>query len=186
MLSKNSSLFMQNLKTFSFIPLILTLFGCASPQYRIHQQLGERTGIIISSDRVIVECEDQFAGGGDFKDRFAFFVHFLDEEKTVVSSFQAAQTSGAECFEKLRATEKILKSSKKVYIAGIGALNEPRVVNQYQFHFPKFGDFHGNGRSMYLGVIKGEDGSCVTAFEGMGNPCPWDPIFPAETVPFTH
>jgi len=176
---------MQNFRKFSFIPFVFILFGCSSSQYRIHQRQGERTGIIISSDRVIVECEDQFAGGGDFKDRFAFFVHFLDEDKTVSSAFQSAQTSGAECFEKLRVTEKILRSSKKVYIAGIGALDETRVVNQYQFNFPKYGNFHGNGRSMYLGVIKGEDGSCVTASEGMGKPCPWDPIFPAETIPFS-
>jgi hypothetical protein len=38
--------------------------------------------------------------------------------------------------------------------------------------FPKFGDFHGNGRSMQWFVLKGEDGTCFTAYYGDGPPLP--------------
>ncbi len=176
----------NSLKNKLLIPFFLLIqSSCSSAQYKIHQQLYERTGIIISSDRIILECEDQYAGGGDFKDTFAFLIYFLDEEKTVSTAFQSTIMDQSECSQKLKLAESILRKSKQVYIAGIMDLNEPRVIDQKTYHFPKFGDYHGNGRSMQWNVLKGEDGTCVTAYDGDGKPCPWDPIFPAETVPFS-
>jgi len=177
---------MRNLKLNNlFFPVsLLYLTACASSQYKIHQQLYERTGILISSDRVILVCEDQYAHGGDFKDTFAFMIYFLDEEKTVSTAFESMLLTESECTQKLKLTESILKKSKQVYMAGIMDLKEPRILKNKTYHFPKFGDFHGNGRSMQWNVLKGEDGTCVTAYDGDGKPCPWEPIFPAETVPF--
>jgi len=178
---KNSSKNRIALLFFSF-----ALCSCSSSQYKIHQRLYDRTGILISSDRVILECEDQYAGGGDFKDTFAFMLYFLDEEKTVSTAFESMVLPQSECTQKLKLAESILKKSKQVYIAGIMDLKEPRIIDQKTYHFPKFGDFHGNGRSMQWNVLKGEDGTCVTAYDGDGTPCPWESIFPAEPVPFSE
>lgn len=177
---------MQN-SSKSKIPLgcfLLAFLGCASSQYAIHQREGERTALLVSPDRIVVECEDQYAGGGDRKDSFAFMIHVLDEEKTVLTVFQSNQTGSNDCFAKLKKTEFILKNSKQVYIAGIVNLNKPRKIEKTIYSFPKFGNFYGNGRGMSLSVIKGEDGTCVTAYEGYGRPCPWEPIFPANMIPF--
>ena len=174
---------LKNNNVFSAI-FLLTFAACASSQYTIHQRIGDRTGILISSDRITMICEDQYAHGGDFKDTFAFIIYFLDEEKTVSTAFQSTIMNQSECSQKLKLAETILRKSKKIYIAGIMDLNEQRIVKKKSYHFAKFGDFHGNGRSMQWFVLKGEDGTCVTAYDGDGKPCPWEPIFPAETVPF--
>jgi len=176
--------FLQKNNTSALI-FILILSSCSNFQYKVHQQLGRRAGILISSDRVTMICEDQYAGGGDFKDTFAFLIYFLDEKKTVSTAFQSTIMNQSQCFKKLKLAETILKKSNQVYMAGIMDLNKERVVEKNSYHFPKFGDFHGNGRSMQWYVLKGEDGTCVTAYDGDGNPCPWDPIFPAETIPFS-
>ena len=175
-LQKNKLLF------FSF--LMMALPDCANTQYKVFQRDGENTGLLISPDRVLVECEDLHAKGGDRPGSFGFIIHILDEEKTVLTGIQTTQTSKNDCLAKVKLAEKILKNSKQVYIAGRVDLDETRTTKKWTSNFPKHGTFHDNGRSMSFSVLKGEDGTCVTAHEGYGKPCPWDPIFPVDTIPF--
>jgi len=166
---------------------LLLVQSCASSQIKIHQYENGRIGYLVNSNRVLVECEDLFASGGDRPGSFGFSIHILDEENTVLSGIQSTQTTKKDCFSKVRIIEKILRESKTVYIAGVTNLEKPRSIEQdRKFNFPKIGTYYGNGRPMQWYVLKGEDGPCVTAYDGDGKPCPWDPIFPAETIPFNE
>ena len=175
------------LKNKLMITCLLLVQSCASSKIKIHQIENGKIGYLVSSDRVLVECEDLFASGGDRPGSFGFYIHILDEANTVLNGIQSIQTTKKECFSKVGIIQKILKESKTVYIAGVTNLNKPRSIEQdRKYVFPNLGTYFGNGRPMQWYVLKGEDGTCVTAYDGDGKPCPWDPIFPAETVPFTH
>lgn len=158
--------------------------SCISSQYKIHQYVDDKVALLVSPDRVWAECEDLYAGGGDRPGSFGFLIHILDEEKTVLTGIQSNQTSKSDCEQKVALIEKILKNSKQVYIAGTTDFKELRKNTGIFYTFPKHGKFYDNGRSMQWDVLKGEDGTCVTAYFGYGKPCPWEPIFPANTIPF--
>jgi hypothetical protein len=53
------------LKNKLMITCLLLVQSCASSKIKIHQIENGRIGYLVSSDRVLVECEDLFARGGD-------------------------------------------------------------------------------------------------------------------------
>jgi hypothetical protein len=177
---------MGNLRRSSAALVFAFIFfvGCVSTKYKVIQSKLNAVGLLITTDRILLECEDLHAGGGDRPGSFGFMIHMLDEEKTVLTGIWSLQVSKTRCQEMVRDIERIMKRSKQVYIAGVSDLREPRTMGMESYTFPKLGTYRDNGRSMQWFVLKGEDGSCVTAYEGAGNPCPWNPMFPKETMPF--
>lgn len=163
-----------------------TLAGCSTSSYRVYYQNGEITGLLVTPDRVVAECEDQDPKNESREKhgRYGFTIHILDEEKTALAVIETSVLDKDSCLMRLKGSEKILQTSKKVYIGGIDALKKPRIVGKWTATFSKYGTIHENGRVMQFIFIKGEDGTCFTSVYGHGKPCPEIPFFSANIAPF--
>lgn len=173
---------MLNSKNNFFIFLSVLTVGCTTTStFKIYSQKGLRTEIIVSADRVVLDCEKLDADGED-DDRYGFMIHVLDEENTVVDITQANILGKSGCFERKEAIAVILKRSKLVYFSGIGTLTEPRVKEKWSYDFPKKGRFFSNGRGLSFDFVKGDNGRCYTSHEG--ETCAQTQFIPIAPLPF--
>jgi len=85
---------------------------------------------------------------------------------------QTNRIGDSDCKERLRKIKKILKDGRRIYISGIGDLEEPRKLRESSYFFPKHGTFMDNGRQLQFHAISNEHGECFDAYSGSKKPCP--------------
>ena len=103
---------------------------------------------------------------------FGFMMHVLDEENTVSSVVQTNVIGREDCYDRLREIGKILRSGKRITIAGRDGLDSPRVKSTTVYEFPGLGKFYGNSRVHQFASIWNEHGQCYDAQMGDEKPCP--------------
>jgi hypothetical protein len=168
---------MRALKIRNSVALIFiaTISACATSSYRVTGRASYRTEIQVTSDRILLECEDikDHENAGDPEGNFGFMIHVLDEEDTVLTLIQEPVVGRKDCFKRLEDIAKILKSGRSIYIGGHGTLDhQPREKGAQSFSsFPKRGVFYDNGRVLQFSVIKNEQGHCYSASNGTDDPC---------------
>ena len=105
-------------------------------------------------------------------------IHVLDNENSVVDFDQINTLSKESCNERMEKIGRILKTGHRTYIAGIGDLNDPKVVEKWNFKFQGHGTFQSNGRSLQFIAIANENGLCFGAYHADEKPCPDGVDFP--------
>ncbi len=121
-------------------------------------------------------CTKESSDGETF---FGFMLHVLDDEKTVLDILQSNRLDENGCLERIQKIGRILEGGNRIYIGGMGSINEPRKKEKFTHTFPKLGTFHSNGRVLQFAVIANEHGACYSAFKREEKPCPRDE-FPIE------
>lgn len=159
--------------------LFLLLMGCTSSSYQVLNSGEYGTELRVTPDRVLLECERLL--DADERNLSGFMMHVLDEQNTVVTLVQGHTLDNKTCDLRIKKIDKILKNRKNIYIAGTGALNQPRTVGK-TYTFPKKGIFPNNGRVLGFAAIANEDGACYDAYSADEKPCPRDP-FPLSKKP---
>lgn len=166
---------MKHLYRSSFLSVVF-LSACATSTYDFFLRDKFRTGLRVTPDRVLTECEH--ITDHEMPGRFGFMMRVLDEEKTVLTVAQTNLLDKSTCEEHLREIRKILKYGRFVYIGGMGNLSDPRTVGRNKYAFPS-GSFTDNGRTLQFGFIKNDRGQCFSSYRGRELPCPPEP-FPNE------
>jgi len=156
-----------------FLLLFLTL-SCSTSTYKVNGQTSYATELVVSPDRVLLECEYQEGYSGDAKTPHGFMMHILDEENTVLNLIIEPVLSKDECLNHLNATLKILNNSKKVYFGGMSTLDSPREKTDRNYTFPGLGIYPGNGRVLRYRAIWADAGQCYDIYHGNKRPCPRD------------
>ena len=166
---------MTSLKVNSFFLLIAcALVACASSSYKIDSQTEGRTQLLVTSDRVLLECYRLTDYAGDVKEAHLFSMYVLDEDKTVLTVSQGNILGKEDCFRRINKIGKILKSGNKIFIGGMGNLDELRATPGRHYLFPSLGQFPDNGRVLQFVVIWNENNICYNAYSGDQKPCPSD------------
>jgi hypothetical protein len=166
---------MTSLKVNSFLLLIIgTLVACASSSYKIDSQTQGRTQLLVTSDRVLLECYRLTDYAGDIKEAHLFSMYVLDEDKTVLIISQGSILGKEDCFRRINKIGKILKSGSKIFIGGMGNLDKPRETQQRRYSFPGLGQFPENGRVLQFMTVWNDKGMCYNAYSGDQKPCPID------------
>jgi hypothetical protein len=160
--------------------LIFVIGGCVTSIYQLQNQFGSRVELVVSPDRVLVECEYQGDYSGDIKRPHGFMIHVLDEENTVLGLSHGTVLDENVCFERLHAIRKILKNSRTVHIGGIGDISKPREQKGHQYEFPGLGTYHYNGRHLAFMAIWNSEGQCYDNYYGNQKPCPRDEFSPKQ------
>ncbi len=159
-----------------WVSLALLFSNCSSPSYKILNQEGSKTELLVSPSRVLLQCEDvqdPEEKPADTHGRFGFSIEVLDEENTVLSVSQGSVIGKKDCDERLAKIGKILKNGKQIYIGAIGNIESPRVREKEWSHvFPGIGIFYSNSRALQFIVIANEKGECYSAYSGTEKPCP--------------
>lgn len=131
---------MTSLKINSLFLLIACLLvGCASSSYRIDNQTEGRTQLLVTPDRVALECDYLADYTGDIKEAHLFLVHVLDEDKTVLTVSQGNILGKEDCLRRINKISKILKSGSKIFIGGMGNLEKPREILERRYLFSGLG-----------------------------------------------
>lgn len=157
--------------------ILLLTAGCATSSYKVANRIHDAIELEVSPDRVALECEY----ASERKEvPYGFMIHVLDDQDTVTSVSQMNTLSKADCDERVTRIGKILKRGTRITIAGIGEIDQPRVVEKWRTVFPRFGTFNSNGRSLQFIAISNERGECYDAYSGETPPCPQSGIFPLE------
>ncbi len=169
--------------------LILTqLMACVTgSSYKINRSFSHRYELKVTPDRVIMECEKNYTDDGQLF--YGFFIHILDEEKTVTSIFQTTKMYDDDCFKRVKVLDKAISTSKILYISGVGWLLDARVKNiDLAYDFPKHGKYFSNGRSMSFAYLMNETGFCYDAYNGLDKPCPGEdyPMKPFDASVTKH
>ena len=161
------------------VPIFLFTSGCASSSYEVINHEGWLNELLVTPDRVSMECENLQT---DDIVSYGFTLFVLDEKKTVLSVVQTNRIGESNCNERLRKIGKILKNGRRIYIAGIGDLEEPRKSREASHFFSKHGTFMENGRLLQFHAIANETGECFDAYSGSKKPCPQGhfPLKPAN------
>jgi hypothetical protein len=155
-----------------FLLAFSLLTSCVTSTYKSHKPTSLGTDIEVTPDRVVAECEFITDYEGDYKDPYGFMIHILDMSKTVLTVSNGTVLEKIDCFERLKASEKIIKEAKIVFVRGRGDAESPIKVREDINHFPKHGDFHWNGRALNFLAIWNDKGRCYDAFYGPEKPCP--------------
>jgi hypothetical protein len=153
----------------------LCLVGCATSSYRVSSREGRKVELDVTPDRVVLECE---LASENKEVPYGFMIHILDEEKTVLNVTQTNNLSKEDCFRRIEKISHILRTGKRIYIAGIGDIDDPKKVEKWTYTFPHLGTFSGNGRMLQFFAIANENGSCYDAYYGDRKPCPRGGEFP--------
>ncbi|MGE3757675.1 MAG: hypothetical protein AB7H97_07960, partial [Pseudobdellovibrionaceae bacterium] len=153
---------------------VVVLVGCASSSYKIDSQTEGRTQLLVTSDRVILECDYLTDYIGDIKEAHLFLMHVLDESKTVLTVSQGNILGKEDCSRRINKIGKILKSGNKIFIGGMGNLDKPRETPERRYSFPDHGQFAENGRVLQFMVVWNDKGMCYNAYSGEQKPCPSD------------
>lgn len=167
---------MINLRISSFFLLLSAgaLLGCASSSYKIDSQTEGRTQLLVTPDRVNLECYRLTDYTGDIKEAHLFSMNVLDENKTVLTVSQGNILGKEDCLRRINKIGKILKSGDKIFIGGMGSLDKPREVSERRYSFPGLGQFPANGRNLQFMVVWNDKGLCYNAYSGGQKPCPAD------------
>jgi hypothetical protein len=166
---------MTSLKINSLLFLnVVVLVGCASSSYKIDSQTDGRTQLLVTSDRVLIECELITSYEGDIKDPHFFTMYVLDENKTVLTVSQGNILGKEDCSRRINKIGKILKSSNQIFIGGMGNLDKSREMSERRYIFPGLGQFPENGRNLQFMVVWNDKGMCYNAYSGDQKPCPSD------------
>ena len=145
--------------------------ACVSSSYRVSDQDGKKLELMVTPDRVLLQCEL----ASELQEiPYGFMIHVLDEEKTVLSVIHGKTLAKSDCMNRIEKIGRILKTGKKIYIAGVGDIDEPRTVESWQYNYPGIGTFHGNGRVIQLFAISNENGLCFSSHNWEERPCPSD------------
>lgn len=155
--------------------LAALLSGCASSAYKITNRDGRRVELLVSPDRIVLECEYV---SENREIPYGFMIHILDDANTVIDTNQMNTLSKEACADRLTKIGRILKTGKQIYVAGIGDIEDPRQTEKWTFHFPGHGTFHSNGRSLQFFNIANEYGLCYGAYSADTKPCPDGENFP--------
>lgn len=153
-----------------FVPLP----SCATSSYRVADQLRSKIEIVVTPDRVALQCENivDHDDAGSPEGHYGFLIHVLDDANTVTTVAQTNVLDRESCFDRLKEIGKILQDGKKITIGGMGDLDDSRVKGRFRTDFPGKGVFVGNGRSLQFMVIWNERGQCYGAYYGPDKPCP--------------
>lgn len=165
--------------------VFLGIGGCVTPSsnpssfFMIKKQSRNATEILVTPDRVLLQCEKQVEYPEE--GRYGFIIHILDDENTVVTSSLDIQPDKKGCESFLKKVSHILKNSKRVYIGGHGVLRgKPREEDkQFPQTFPGHGTFYHNSRDISFDVIANDKGECYSPSYRRDEPCPQYP-FPIE------
>ncbi len=149
--------------------VLLISASCATSTYRIKNFTKHRVELLVTPDRITLECEA--ITDGDWPGMYGFMIHILDEEKTVTTVAQTNTLDKEGCFDRFNRITKILKYGHQITIGGMGSLIEPRIPGKWRYHFPKWGTYATNGRSLQFMVISNESGECYGAYDGTTPPC---------------
>ena len=161
---------MGNLKNkVIIISVFWGLIGCATSFYKVARQQGVKNELTVSSDRIVIKCYKV----SDENDRFMFFIHILDEKNTVLDVIQGSTLSDRDCNRRLKSVENIVSYGKKIYIAGMGDINRPRIRHEDEtaVYFPGHGAYYSNDRVLQFFAIKNELGHCYDTYNS-DPPCP--------------
>lgn len=157
--------------------LTIVTTACATSSYKIANRDKDAIELEVTPDRVTLECEY----ASEKKEvPYGFMILVLDDQKTVLTIAQMNTLSKEECFERLDTIARLLKAGNRIYIAGVGDIDQVRVEEKWQVNFPKHGTFNTNGRSLQFFSIANEHGSCFDAYQGAAPPCPQSGIFPLK------
>jgi len=166
--------------------VIFALFSnCTTNTYRVYNKNDGQTEVIVTPDRVLVECEDikDHENASDPAGNYGFMIHVLDEENTVWNAIRGSVIDRKTCFEQKKHIEKILQNGKQIYLGGMGTLDDPREKTTSKYTFPNKGIFSWNGRVLGFRVIQNELGECYDVYYGSKAPCPREE-FPIKDHPF--
>lgn len=152
--------------------ILMTFAGCATSSFKILNQEKSSVEILVTPDRVILECErvetdDRGVVAG-------FMMHVVDDEKTSFTLVQTNTLDKESCDYRIKKIERILKNGTHIYLVGIGNFREPRKTGLRKHTFPRFGAIEDNGRSLQFIAIKNERNQCFGAFSAEEQPCPPD------------
>lgn len=166
---------MVSLKRNSLLFLTLSaLVSCVSSSYKIDAQDEGRTQLSVTPDRVILECEPLLDYTGDIKNAHGFMIHVLDGSNTVLTVNQGNVLGPEDCLRRINKIGEILKSGNRIFIGGMGRLDQSREKHDRQYTFPELGRFAYNGRVLQFMVIWNDKGQCYNAYSGDQKPCPSD------------
>ncbi len=158
--------------------------GCTTPSYKVLNQSNNRTELLVTPERILLECEDvqDPTEPMDSDGRYGFMIHVLDDENTVLTVSQGSVLAKKDCFERINKIKKILRNGKQIYIGGMGDLRDPRKKREDHYTFLGKGSFYSNSRVLQFSVIKNEKDECFSAYYGNEKPCPRDE-FPIANNP---
>lgn len=159
------------------IYILMIFLGCTTSSYKILSEDKSSIEVLVTPDRVILECErvetdDRGVVAG-------FMMHVVDEMKTSFTLVQSNTIDIESCNRRTKKIEKILRNGSKIYIVGIGDFTKTRKVDLGKHNFPRFGAIEDNGRSLQFIAIKNERDQCFGAFSAEEKPCPPEP-FPTK------
>jgi hypothetical protein len=167
---------MRNLKRNKpyYLMLFPLIMGCATSSYRVVPWGTLKNAVIVTPERILLECEYITDYSGDLKNPYGFMIHMLDEKNTVVTASQGNVLDKEDCFEGINEIRKILKNGKVITLGGMGDLIEPRQSEKTAYFFPGLGRFQSNGRHLQFMMIWNEHDECYDSQFGKGKPCPRD------------
>lgn len=112
--------------------------GCATSYYKVGATEGLRSEVYVTPDRIITYCEP----ASDVEDQgFASFIGALDDAKTVLTVFQTNKLDERSCLTRVKDIGKLVSKGREIYLAGMGSLNRPRIVENITYRFPYHGTF---------------------------------------------
>jgi hypothetical protein len=149
------------------------LIGCTTSEFRVLNNGDRGTEILVTSDRVLLECE--WIKDADDKDSYGFMMHVLDDKNNAVTIAQGNTLDKFSCDRRLRLIGEILKKGKNIYIASTVLLREP-VKTKYVYSFGKNRTSNGYQSDLSFAAIANEFGDCYDAYSGPEKPCPREPF----------
>ncbi len=158
--------------------IILLISSCSTSSFKVSNRSDRRTELLITPDRIILSCPKI----SDEKDIHLFMIPILDESNKVILVIQGNNIGQDDCDDRLKIIGNILKRGKKIYIAGMGYLDDPIKKVSDPYTFPEHGTFYDHGKSLQFMAIANEKGDCYSAYHGEDKPCPREP-FPIEKNP---
>lgn len=167
---------MRSLKVINLSIIVFTIFfvGCATSSYKIINQKNMATEIEATPDRIIMECErvetdDRGVVAG-------FMIHVINDKNKSITIVQTNALDIESCETRFKKIDKIIKNGKKIYLAGIGDVEEPHPIQLYEHNFPHHGIIQDSGGSLQFIAIQNELKQCFGAFSAEEKPCPPEPF----------
>jgi hypothetical protein len=161
---------MINLKVNKTIFLvILFVLGCSTSSFKVLPRKNNTEEIVITPDRVILECSDVGSDEGTF---YGFSMHVLDHENTVLHVVQTNKLDKESCEKRITKIGKILSQGHSIHIVGVGDLHEPEEKEETTYAFKGLGIHPGNGRVLQFMYVLNENGGCYDAYSADKKPCP--------------
>ncbi len=152
--------------------IAVSLLGCSSSSYIIDRQTEGRTQLLVTSDRVALQCLRLTDYEGDIPDPHLFSINVLDEVETVVTVSQDNIVPKVDCLRKAGSIAEILNHGEKIFIGGMGNLKKPRISQLFRHSFPRHGQFPENGRNLQFMTIWNDKGTCFSAYSEDQKDCP--------------